>query len=193
MKARFFTFGDRKYVNNAIATWDVLDNIRHTFGRVRDFSIKFKKPILSNAELTFSTNPIDGNFIGQFDTGSGIIYFSYMPIDEQLQLKSLSVDDIQDEITLLSLCYYIAEKTHQRILSAFENIYGLRTSTDKSIFVKYDITDTDILHNVINKGTIPVLHITDPELIGDRRFKLAVHLDNRLLGYRYNTVKEFKL
>lgn len=191
--AHFFTFGGRPYVNNSVATTHALETIISLYGDVSNFSIKFKKPITSKAEFIIKPFEVDGSFVGHFWIDGIPLYFSYRPIDLPLETGSLSIDDIHNNITMSSLCYYVAETCHQAVLRSFEKNYGPQTSTDRSIFVRYDIVDTSILSEIVDSKIFPNMEISEPEIIGERRFKLLVKLNGKLLGFRYNTVKEFIL
>jgi hypothetical protein len=193
MLASFFSFGNRKYINNAVVTADILTYIFRTYGDVTDFRIHFRKPFFSQGELIVAPYKLEGHYVGQFATDGVLMYFAYTPTSMPLEEKTISVDDIQQGVNVFTLCYYVAENCHQAVLRAFETHYGPRTSDDKSIFVIYEIPDTSVFTKIIKENRIPVLSITEPELTADRKFKLSVSVDGQLLGYRYNTVKKFIL
>ena len=193
MLAKFFSFGKRQYVNNAVATADILEYIFNNYGNVRNFKIHFRKPICSQGFLEISFFKLEGHFVGQFEVNNTIMYFAYLPTDVQLEERELTLDSIYKKIDIVNLCYYVAENCHQCILKSFVKHYGPRTDDDKSIFVIYEIPDTSVFFELVRNQRIPVLSISEPEIIGDRKFKLSVLVDNKLLGYRYNTVKKFIL
>ena len=78
MISDFFTFGNRKYINNAVVTADIFNNIHNEYGNVTNFKIHFKKPFFSQANLIIDIIPQDGYFIGSFISANITYYFSYL-------------------------------------------------------------------------------------------------------------------
>lgn len=191
MKANFFTFGNRNYINNAVVLADTLEKITTVFGDVKNLKLQFKKPFFSQGEFIISPHKVEGHYVGHFEVDGVLLYFAYTPINVSLEEKILTVDDIKSKIDMVNICYYIAENCHQMGWQSFEKIYGLRTATDKSIVVIYEIPDTAIITNIIKQQRIPELQILEPELIADRRFKLSVLLDGKFFCHRYHSIKEF--
>jgi len=193
MLANLFAFGNRKYINNAVVTADILSYITSTYGDVKNFRLHFRKPFFTQGNLVVAPYKLDGHFVGQFEIDYVPMYFAYSPTDIPLETKEVSVDDVQADINIFSMCYFVAENCHQAVLRAFEKNYGPRTADDKSIFVIYEIPNTSVFTKLIQEKRIPNLTISEPEITAERKFKLSVSVDGELLGYRYNTVKKFIL
>jgi hypothetical protein len=117
MISNFFLLGGRTYLNNAIVTADVLSVVADIFGDTIDFNIKFKKPFNSQAELKFSTEPLDGHTVGSFLTKLTKFYFSYTPIDVTLPTKIID----PDEVNYFNLIWSITDagRTSVRCKAAF--------------------------------------------------------------------------
>jgi len=191
MLASFFSIGDRNYLNNAVVIADALDNIIKIFGDVKNFKIQFRKPFLSQAEFTISTNKLDGHITGQFDTADTHWYFSYTPVDIELQNREVSSHDIEQEVNSFNVCYYITDMCRGVIEDGFEKVYGPMTSKDKVIFAVFEVPDTSIFSSIIHNHIMLKMRITEAEQTGDRRFRVSVFLGDKLLGHRHSTVKEF--
>lgn len=193
MLANFFSIGDRNYLNNAVVIADALDRITGEFGDVKDFRIQFRKPFLSQGEFTLAATKIDGHIVGEFLTDTGKMYFSYSPTDIPLETREVSSKDVKDDVTSFNVCYYITDICRGVMERGFERAYGPMTEHDKVIFVIFEIPDTSVFTDIIKNADMPPMRITEAEETGDRRFKVAVYVDGKLLGYRHSTVKEFKV
>lgn len=191
MLAKFFSIGDRNYLNNAVVIADVIDFIDNSFGSVKNFKIHFKKPFLSQGEFKVGVDKLDGYIVGQFDAKETRFYFSYNPTDIELENKTVSGNDVYSDLTSFNVCYHITDRCRGAIEEGFEKIYGPMSPKDKVIFVIFEITDTAIFSSIIKNKSIDDIHIGAAESTGDRRLRLPVYVRNELLGYRYSTVKEF--
>jgi hypothetical protein len=187
MISNFFLLTGRTYLNNAIVIADILSVIATTFGNVKNFNIKFKKPFNTQAELKFSTDPLEGHTLGSFDTVLTKFYFSYVPIEVTLPSKIID----NNEVNYFNLSYAITDAGRTIVQDSFENEFGPMSSTDKVIFAVCDIPNTSIINRVIEKKHKPNITISEAVHIGNRRFKYSVLLDNEFLAYRYCSVKEF--
>lgn len=189
MLSNFFLFQGKTYLNNAIVIADILSVIATTFGDVKNFNIKFKKPFNSQAELKFSTDPIDGYTVGSFDTQLTKFYFSYVPVDIELPSKVIN----PDEVNYFNLSYAITDAGRGIVQESFEYEYGSMSNTDKVIFAICDIPDTSIINRIIENNRKPNISISKAIHIGNRRFKYSVLLDDEFFAYRYCSVKEFTI
>lgn len=189
MLSNFFLLSGRTYLNNAIVIADILSVIATIFGDVKNFNIKFKKPYNSQAELKFSTEPLEGHTVGSFDTTLTTFYFSYVPVD--IELPSKVIDP--NEVNYFNLSYEITDTGRGIVQESFEYEYGSMSSTDKVIFAVCDIPDTSIINRVIENNHKPTITISKATHIGNRRFKYSVLLDDKLFSYRYCSVKEFNI
>jgi len=189
MISNFFLLGDRTYLNNAIVTADILSVIADIFGDTKDFNIKFKKPFNSQAELKFSTDPLDGHTVGSFLTKLSKFYFSYTPIDVSLPSKIIDID----EVNYFNLIWSITDAGRGITQECFENEFGPMSSTDKVIFALAEIPDTSIINNAIKNKHKPEITISKAVHLGNRRFKYSVLLDDKFFSYRYCSVKEFNI
>jgi hypothetical protein len=88
------------------------------------------------------------------------------------------------------VCFALIEKCKGVVEDEFEKVYGPMTDKDKVIFAIFDMPDTTVFSSITDYSLISV---KETEFLGDRRFKLTVHYDNQLLGYRYSTVREFNV
>jgi hypothetical protein len=189
MLSNFFLLPGRTYLNNAIVIADILSVIATIYGDVKNFNIKFKKPFNSQAELKFSTDPIDGYTVGSFDTKLTKFYFSYVPVDIELPSKTIN----SNEVNYFNLSYAITDAGRGIVQESFEAEFGPMSETDKVIFAVCDIPDTSIINRVIEKEYNPEITISKAVHIGNRRFKYSVLLDDKFLAYRYCSVKEFNI
>jgi hypothetical protein len=191
MLAKFFSIGDRNYLNNAVVISDALDTIISIFGDVTNFKIQFRKPFLSQGDLRLSTDRIDGYITGQFDTKGIIFYFAYSPTDIVLENKEVSSNAVKELITSFNVCYYITDMCRGVIEAGFEEVYGPMSEKDKVIFVIFEIPDTSVFSSIIDNRVMPSVQISKAVCTGDRRFKISVFMNGVLLGHRHSTVKEF--
>lgn len=191
MKVDFFTFGGRKYINNAVVSAHILEFIRVHFSSATDFRLKFQKPFFANAEFILSTEEISGYFVGKFTSHGTQFYFSYNPVPGEVVEKE--IDNISDNLDMFMLSHFIMDTNAKMIIRSFEEKYGPMTKDDKNIFVIQEIVDTSIMSDIIVAGKMPQLNIIGPHLIDDRRYKSEIYLNNKFLGYRYNTVKKFSI
>lgn len=189
MKSNFFLLEGRHYLNNAIVIADILSVIAETFGDVTDFKIKFRKPYNSQADLEFSTVPLNGHTVGSFQVNSTLFYFSYVP--NGLPLHNRKIDD--SVIDYFNLSYAITDAGRSIVQESFEKEFGPMTATDKVIFAVCDIVDTSIINSLVKNNHTPKISISHAEHIGSRRFKYSVHLDDKLFSHRYCSVKEFNI
>lgn len=188
MISNFFLLPGRTYLNNAIVIADILSVISQIFGDVKNFNIKFKKPYNSQAELKFSTEPLEGYTIGSFDAVTKF-YFAYVPIDQQLIDKTID----STQIDYFNLSYAITDAGRGIVQESFEKEVGPMTSTDKVIFAVCDIPDTSIINNIVKSNIQPKIDISKATHIGNRRFKYSVMLNDKFFSYRYCSVKEFNI
>jgi hypothetical protein len=193
MLSTFFSIGDRNYLNNAVVIADALETISKIFGDVTNFRIQFRKPFLSQAEFKLSTEKLDGHIVGHFDHVGIRFYFAYTPVDIVLENKNPTRDDVNTDVTPFNICYHITDLCRGAIEKGFEKIYGSMTTKDKVIFVIFEIPDTSVFTGIMKYRNISCMKIEDAEHLGDRRFRLSVFIGDRLLGYRYSTVKEFNV
>lgn len=191
MLANFFSIGDRNYLNNAVVISDALSVIGSTFGNVSEFKIQFRKPFLSQGEFKISTEKLEGHITGQFRKNDIVFYFSYVPTDISLEVKDASGDAVKKDVTPFNVCYHVTDVCRGAIEDGFEKVYGPMTTKDKVIFVMFEIPETSVFNNIIHNGVMPPMTITPAEQTGDRRFKVSVYVDGKLLGHRHSTVKEF--
>lgn len=191
MLANFFSIGDRNYLNNAVVISDALNFISQTFGNVQDFKIQFRKPFLSQGEFKVSTEKIEGHITGQFKKNDNLFYFAYTPTEIQLEVKTATGDDVKMNVTPFTVCYHVTDVCRGAIEAGFEKVYGAMSKKDKVIFVMFEIPNTSVFNNIIDNGVMPPMTITPAEQTGDRRFKVSVYVDGKLLGHRHSTVKEF--
>jgi hypothetical protein len=187
MISKFFLFGGKTYLNNAIVIADILSVVEDIFGDTTNFSIKFKKPFNSQADLKFSTDPIDGHTVGSFNTKLTKFYFSYTPIEIVLPNKIID----PSEVNYFNVSYAITDACRGMVEECFENEFGSMSSTDKVIFALTDIPDTSIINNIIKNKHKPKITVSKVDHIGNRRFKYSVFLDDKFFSYRYSSVKEF--
>jgi hypothetical protein len=192
MRVDFFTFGGRKYINNAFVSAHALEFILKHFGDVTDFKIKFQKPFFSNADFDISVNPLDGYFVGNFKSKDHIFYFSYTPTGEPAK-EIIIPENYISTLNIFTLSLYVMEENSKLVIRKFTEDYGPMTENDKNIFVIQEIPDTSIFSTIIKSLRVPELRIEGPTLIGERRYKSSIYLNDTLLGYRYNTVKKFKI
>lgn len=192
MLADFFLLGDRKYINNAIVIADCIKNITAVYNNIRDFRIQFKKPFLTQGEFNISTEKLDGCIVGQFTSDSVLYYFSYVPTEIPLEIQ-YAIDTISKSKSPLALCYHITDMCRGVIEQGFESKYGAMTQLDKVIFVIFEIPDMTVFTNALGDTAVPGITVGDVECIAERKFKVPVFVDSTLLGYRYSTVKEFKI
>ncbi len=191
MLAKFFSIGDRNYLNNAVVIADALDSIINLFGDVTNFKIQFRKPFLSQGEFKISTDKLDGYITGQFNVSGTSFYFSYSPTDIVLDNKVVSGHDVEHDVNSFNVCYHITDMCRGVIETGFEKVYGPMTPKDKVIFAVFEVPDTSIFSSIIHNHTMLEMRITEAEQTGDRRFKVSVFLGDRLLGHRHSTVREF--
>lgn len=188
MISNFFLLPGRTYLNNAIVIADILSVISQIFGDVKNFNIKFKKPFNSQAELKFSTEPLEGYTIGSFETLTKF-YFAYVPVDVQLIDKTIDLA----KVDYFNLSYAITDAGRGIVQECFEKEVGPMTSTDKVIFAVCDIPDTSIINDIVNSNIQPKIDISEATHIGNRRFKYSVKLNDKFFSYRYCSVKEFNI
>lgn len=191
MLADFFSIGDRNYLNNAVVIADSLSFIQKTFGNVLNFKIQFKKPFLSQGEFKVSTEKLDGYIIGQFEKNDVTFYFSYTPTNILLETRDASREAVKKNVTPFNVCYHITDVCRGAIEDGFEKVYGPMTNKDKVIFFMFEIPNTSVFNGILLNGIMPPMTITPAEQTGDRRFKVSVFVDGKLLGHRHSTVKEF--
>jgi hypothetical protein len=189
MISNFFLFKGRTYLNNAIVIADILSNISNIFGDVKNFNIKFKKPFNSQANLSFSTDPLNGHTIGNFETNLVKFYFAYEPIN--IELPNITLDE--SKIDYFNLSYDITDTGRGIVQKSFEKEIGPMTSGDKVIFAICEIPNTAIINDIIKRQVYPKITITEASYIGNRRFKYSVLLDDVFFADRYCTVKEFNV
>lgn len=186
MKANLFSFENRNYINNAVAIADALNTIGIMFGNVTNFKIKFKRPFNTQAEMHFSTSPLDGHITGNFDTALTTFYFSYTPIDAPL----LSANNNNPYFDLF---YNVTDKSRSIIKDAYEKAVGPMSKEDKVIFVIAEIIDTAIISNAIVQKDKPNIRLTPGDYLGDNRLKLSLYINDNFVGDRHSTIKEFKI
>lgn len=189
MISNFFLLEGRGYLNNAIVIADLLSVINNQFGDVKNLNIKFKKPYNSQADLTFSTEPLEGYTLGSFDTFAGKYYFAYNPVPMPLLDKVINTEVVD----YFNLSYEITDIGRGRVTESFENVFGPMSKTDKVIFAICDIVDTMNLNKLIKNNQKPKITVSKAEHIGNRRFKYSVLLDDVIFSYRYCSVKEFNI
>ena len=186
MIANLFSFGERNYINNAVVIADAINSITSIFGNVTNFKIKFRKPFNSQAELKFSTDPLNGYIVGNFDTEMTTFYFAYTPIDLQLEPND-------NTNPYFNLFYEITDISRGIIKEAYEQSIGTMTDTDKVIFVVAEIIDTSIINNAIHSDTKLNINLTPGVYLGDNRLKLSLYINDVFVGDRHSTIKEFKV
>jgi hypothetical protein len=186
MIANLFSLGERNYINNAVVIADAINTITTIFGDVTKFKIKFKKPFNSQAELKFSTDPIDGYIVGNFDTLLTTFYFAYTPID-----VSLKPNDNTNPY--FNLFYEITDISRGIIKEAYEQSIGLMTEKDKVIFVVAEIIDTGIINTAMRNDAKLDIKLTPGVYLGDNRLKLSLYINDVFVGDRHSTIKEFKV
>lgn len=191
MIANLFSLGDRNYINNAVAIADALGTITKIFGDVVNFRIQFKKPFLKQAEFKISTEKLIGNIVGEFETEGVKFYFSYTPVDIELESKVFDEAEVLRSVNLFNLNYYITDQCRGVIKAGFEKEYGNMTPDDKVIFVIFEVPDTRVFSDIIRDNQLPVISATPAESTGERRFVTSVYAGTKLLGYRHSTVKKF--
>ena len=186
MIANLFSLGDRNYINNAVVIADAVSAITSIFDNVKNLKIKFKKPFNSQAELKFSTDPLDGYIVGNFDTKLTTFYFAYTPIDVPLKLND-------NTNPYFNLFYKITDISRGIIKEAYEQSIGPMTEKDKVIFVVAEIIDTSIINDAIQTDTKLSINLTPGVYLGDSRLKLSLYINDVFVGDRYSTIKEFKI
>jgi len=186
MIAHLFSLGERNYINNAVVIADAVNTITTIFGDVTKLKIKFRKPFNSQAELKFSTDPLDGHIVGNFDTELTTFYFAYIPIDIQLEPND-------NTNPYFSLFYEITDISRGIIKEAYERSIGSMTEKDKVIFVVAKIIDTGIINNAIRSDKPLNINLTPGTYLGDNRLKLSLYINNIFVGDRHSTIKEFKV
>ena len=191
--ANFFTFGGRKYVNNALATADVLQRIKDVGLAVKNFEIKFKTPIKKQALIKFDLTEITGNFVGTFFAENTQIWFAYIEDEGDLPVRNLTAEDVFIETNLVTLCYYMASRCHLYVLAHHDNLFGERTDGEKSIFTKFEILDVKPILEMLEGPMPPRFVMGVPELITGRKFKLDIFVNEKLIGHRYNIIKALNL
>lgn len=191
MLAKFFSIGNRNYLNNAVVISDALEVITKIFGDVKNFRIQFRKPFLSQGDFRLSTEKLDGHVIGQFETNNITFYFSYIPTDIPMENRDVTGNDIKKEINLFNVCYYMTDMCRGVIEHGFEKAFGPMTPNDKVIFVVFEVPDTSVITDVVRNHVMPIVRITEAKQTMGRRFVVSVYFDDKLLGHRHSTVKEF--
>lgn len=186
MITKLFSLGERNYINNAVVIADAVNIITDIFGNVTNFKIKFRKPFNSQAELKFSTDPIDGYIVGNFDTSLATFYFAYTPIDIELEPND-------NTNPYFDLFYKITNVSRGIIKEAYEKSIGPMTEKDKVIFVVAEIIDTGIITDAIHSNTKLNINLTSGVYLGDNRLKLSLYLNDIFVGDRHSTIKEFKV
>jgi len=184
MIANLFSLGERNYINNAVVIADAVNTITTIYGNVKNFKIKFRKPFNSQAELKFSTDPLDGYIVGNFDTLLTTFYFAYTPIDVLLHLNN-------NTNPYFNLFYKITDISRGIIKQAYEQSIGPMIESDKVIFVIAEIIDTSIINNAIHNDV--KINLTPGVYLGDNRLKLSLYINDVFVGDRHSTIKEFKV
>jgi hypothetical protein len=186
MIANLFSLGERNYINNAVVIADAVNIVTNIYGNVTNFKIKFRKPFNSQAELKFSTDPLDGYIVGKFDTELTTFYFAYTPIDVQLEPNN-------NTNPYFNLFYEITDISRGIIKEAYEQSIGIMTEKDKVIFVVAEIIDTGIINNAIRSDKPININLTPGTYLGDNRLKLSLYINDIFVGDRHSTIKEFKV
>jgi hypothetical protein len=186
MIANLFSLGERNYINNAVVIADAVNTITTIYGNVTNFKIKFRKPFNTQAELKFSTDPLDGYIVGNFDTAVTTFYFAYTPIDIPLEPNDNSN-------LYFNLFYEITDISRGIIKEAYEQSIGPMTEKDKVIFVIAEIVDSSIITNAVHSDSKLNINLTPGVYLGDNRLKLSLYINDVFVGDRHSTIKEFKV
>jgi hypothetical protein len=186
MISNFFSLDGRPYVNNAIVLAEVLSLAVSTFGNVKNLNIKFKRPLTSQANLEFSTIPLNGDVIGRFDVPNFTFYFAYTQIEGNL----LESNPASDKLTYFDLCYCIQGR--DEVQTEYEKEFG-PIGESKVIVAMIDVPDTEFANKIIELGIMPIFKLSPIKHMGDKRYQYDVILDNKIFATRYCSVKEFNI
>lgn len=186
MISKFFSLDGRPYVNNAIVLAEVLSLAVETFGNIKNLNIKFKKPLTSQANLEFSTTPLNGDAIGSFDVPNFKFYFAY----NQVEGKLLDTNPASDRLSYFDLCYGIQGR--DEVQAEYEKEFGSMGDA-KVIVAMIDVPDTAFANKIIESGIMPKLELSQIKHMGNKRYQYDVMLDNKLFAIRYCSVKEFNV
>jgi len=186
MIANLFSLGERNYINNAVVIADAVSTITAIYGSVTNFKIKFRKPFNTQAELKFSTDPLNGYIVGNFDTAVTTFYFAYTPTDIELKPND-------NTNPYFDLFYEITDISRGIIKQAYEQSIGPMTEKDKVIFVVAEIIDTGIINDAIRSEEPLNINLTPGTYLGDNRLKLSLYINGEYVGDRHSTIKEFKV
>jgi hypothetical protein len=173
-------------VNNAIVLSEVLSLAVDTFGSVKNLNIKFKKPLISQANLEFSTTPLNGDTIGSFDVPNFKFYFAYTQVGGEL----LSNNPASDKLTYFNLCYGIQGR--DEVQAEYEKEFGL-IGDAKVIVAMIDVPDTEFANKIIKLGVMPRVELSQIKHMGSKRYQYDVMIDGNLFATRYCSVKEFNI
>jgi len=186
MKSNFFSLDGRPYVNNAIVLAEVLSLAVDTFGGVKNFNIKFKKPLTSQANLEFSTTPLNGDAMGSFDVPNFKFYFAYNQVDGKL----LDENPSSNKLSYFDLCYGIQGR--DEVQAEYEKEFGPMGDA-KVIVAMIDVPDTEFANKIIDSGIMPKVELSPIKHVGNKRYQYDVMLDGKLFSTRYCSVKEFNI
>jgi hypothetical protein len=185
-----FTFGGRKYVNNAI----ILAHLLEYLGiKARNIELRFRRPLTTQANFVIDNNPVEGHAVGEFtDEHSRRRYFAYQPTDLPLEESSLSADDVYHAKSMLNLCYYVAATCQNYCLDLHSTIHGPLASNEQSIVTGYSLGFAFPIYDALRRDFVPYVELTS-ELQGNARYLLHISLNGVTIGHRTSIIKEFKL
>jgi len=186
MISKFFSLDGRPYVNNAIVLAEVLCLAVETFGNVKNLNIKFKKPLTSQANLEFSTVPLNGDAVGSFDVPNFKFYFAYTQSEGEL----LTTNPTSNKLTYFDLCYGIQGRDEVQV--EYEKEFGPMGDA-KVIVAMIDVPNTEFANKIIKQGVMPKVELSQIKHMGNKRYQYDVMIDGNIFATRYCSVKEFSI
>lgn len=192
MKTRFNAINNSAYVNNTDIISHCVAFINDTFTNGTNLTLKFRKPLLSQADFNIGFDYVDGHAVGEFYVNNTLFYVSYIANNEPLYPVNHNVYNIDYLLTTPGICYHMNNLSRTAVKDEFEHLYGKMTSTDKVIAAKFMIDDTRYFNN-ITKESITTMVADRPYHLGDRKFKIPIYVGDVLFCNRFSTVKEFNI